>query len=89
MDTRSDQPSFATVRVGAPTRRRLVFVPLDRTTVGPGYLNVGYDRTQVRHAPSIGTTTACPTSPAVPASAAWPAADPSRAGATTSWHPPW
>ena len=36
VDTSTDQPSFGTVRVGMPTRHRLVFVPLDQATVGPG-----------------------------------------------------
>jgi PRC-barrel domain len=53
VDTGTDLPSFATVRIGMPTRRRLVFVPLDRATVGPGYLKVDYDRKQVKGAPSI------------------------------------
>jgi hypothetical protein len=55
VDTGTDLPSFATVRVGMPTRRRLVFVPLNQATVGPGYLKVSYDKSQVRDAPSIGT----------------------------------
>jgi hypothetical protein len=55
VDTASDLPTFGTVRVGLPTRRRLVFVPLDRATVGPGYLKVSFDRKQVRDAPSIDT----------------------------------
>jgi hypothetical protein len=55
VDTGTDLPSFGTVRVGLPTRHRLVFVPLERATVGPGYLKVAYDRKQVRDAPSIGT----------------------------------
>lgn len=55
VDTATDLPSFGTVRVGMPTRRRLVFVPLDRATVGPGYLKISYGRKQVRDAPSIGT----------------------------------
>jgi hypothetical protein len=54
VDTGTDQPAFATVTVGLPTRRRLAFVPLDRATVGPGYVRVGYDRKQVKEAPSIG-----------------------------------
>ena len=54
-DTRTDLPSFGTVKVGLPTRHRLVFVPLDQATVGPGYLKVGYDKKQVKDAPSIGT----------------------------------
>ena len=55
VDTRTDLPSFATVKVGMPTRHRLVFVPLDQATVGPGYLKVCYDRKQVKDAPSIDT----------------------------------
>jgi hypothetical protein len=54
VDTSTDQPAFATVTVGMPTRRRLVFVPVDQAIVGPGYVRVGYDRKQVRGAPSIG-----------------------------------
>ncbi len=55
VDTGTDLPSFGTVKVGLPTRHRLVFVPLDQATVGPGYLKVDYDKKQVREAPSIGT----------------------------------
>ncbi len=54
VDTASDLPAFGTVKVGVPTRHRLAFVPLDRATVGPGYLKVCYDKKQVRNAPSIG-----------------------------------
>jgi PRC-barrel domain len=54
VDTATDQPSFATVTVGLPTRHRLVFVPLDQAVVGPGYLKVGYGKKQVKDAPSIG-----------------------------------
>ncbi|MGD0377157.1 MAG: PRC-barrel domain-containing protein [Streptosporangiaceae bacterium] len=55
VDTGTDEPAFATVTVGLPTRHRLVFVPLAGATVGPGYVKVTYDRRQVRSAPSIGT----------------------------------
>jgi PRC-barrel domain len=55
VDTSTDLPSFGTVQVGMPTRHRLVFVPLDQATVGPGYLKVSYDRKQVKGAPSIDT----------------------------------
>ena len=54
-DTGTGQPPFGTVKVGMPTRHRLVFVPLAQATVGPGYLKVSYDRKQVKDAPSIGT----------------------------------
>jgi hypothetical protein len=53
VDTSTDLPSFGTVKVGLPTRHRLVFVPLDQATVGPGYLKVRYDKNQVKNAPSI------------------------------------
>ena len=54
VDTSTDLPSFGTVQVGVPTRRRLVFVPLNQATVGPGYLKVAYDKRLVKNAPSIG-----------------------------------
>ena len=55
VDTVTDLPSFGTVTVGIPTRHRLVFVPLDQATVGPGYVKVSYHKKQVKDAPSIGT----------------------------------
>jgi hypothetical protein len=53
VDTGTDQPAFATVTVGLPTRHRLVFVPLAGATVGPGSLKVTYPKSQVKGAPSI------------------------------------
>lgn len=55
VDTGTDQPAFATVTVGLPTRHRLTFVPLEKATVGPGYVKVGFDRKLVKDAPSIDT----------------------------------
>ncbi len=55
VDTVTDLPSFGTVKVGILTRHRLVFVPLDQATVGPGYVKVSYHKHQVTDAPSIGT----------------------------------
>lgn len=55
VDTATDEPSFATVTVGLPTRRRLVFVPLAGALVGPGYLQVAQPKSRVKHAPAIGT----------------------------------
>ncbi|MEV0936559.1 PRC-barrel domain-containing protein [Streptomyces phaeochromogenes] len=55
VDTATDEPAVATVRTGLPTRQRLVFVPLDETTLGPGYLKVSYAKSLVKKAPSIGT----------------------------------
>jgi PRC-barrel domain protein len=55
VDTGTDEPSFGTVKAGLPTRHRLVFVPLNQATVGPGYVKVSYGKKQVQNAPSIGT----------------------------------
>ncbi|MGW5421778.1 PRC-barrel domain-containing protein [Streptomyces sp. NPDC003943] len=55
VDTATDEPSFATVTVGLPTRHRLVFVPLDEATVGPGYLKVPFGKSLVKDAPAIDT----------------------------------
>ncbi|MER6108739.1 PRC-barrel domain-containing protein [Streptomyces hirsutus] len=54
VDTTTDAPTMATVRTGLPTRHRLVFVPLDEATLGPGYVKVAHGRGLVRKAPSIG-----------------------------------
>jgi len=55
VDTGTDLPSFGTVKVGMVGRHRLVFVPLDRARVGPGYLKVAFAKKQVKDAPSIET----------------------------------
>ncbi|GAA4876895.1 PRC-barrel domain-containing protein [Kitasatospora terrestris] len=55
VDTATDQPSFATVTVGLPTRHRLVFVPLAGAQVGPGYLKVAFAKATVKDAPAIDT----------------------------------
>lgn len=55
VDTVTDQPFFATVTIGMPTRRRLVFVPLPGATVGPGYVKVAHSKDLVKKAPSIDT----------------------------------
>ena len=52
-DTATDQPSFATVRVGMIGRHRLVFVPLEGATVSPGSVRVRYDKKLVGDGPSI------------------------------------
>ena len=62
VDTGTDLPAFATITVGLPTRHRLFFVPLDHATVGPGYVKVGFDRKQVKDAPSIDTDGELPAS---------------------------
>lgn len=55
VDTATDQPSFGTVQIGLPGRRRLVFVPLEGARVGPSYVQVVHDKKLVRDAPSIDT----------------------------------
>ncbi|MGW6918584.1 PRC-barrel domain-containing protein [Kitasatospora sp. NPDC054939] len=60
VETASDEPCFATVTVGMPTRKRLVFVPLDGAVVGPAYVRVPFSRNQVKQAPSIGTDDVLP-----------------------------
>jgi hypothetical protein len=60
VDTATDKPAFTTITVGMPTRRRLVFVPLDGAKVGPGYLKVTYPKNLVREAPSMGTDDVLP-----------------------------
>lgn len=55
VDTETDQPSFATIKAGLPTRHRLVFAPLAKATVGPRHLRVAYEKKLVKDAPSIET----------------------------------
>src|SRR3981081_808434 len=55
VDTRTDEFSFGTVKVGLLSRSRLVFVPLAGATVGPGYLKVAHPKKLVKDAPSIDT----------------------------------
>ncbi|QDQ15548.1 PRC-barrel domain-containing protein [Streptomyces spectabilis] len=60
VDTTTDEPAMATVRTGLPTRRQLMFVPLDDAITGPGYLKVAYAKALVKTAPSIGTDDVLP-----------------------------
>jgi hypothetical protein len=53
VDTLTDQPSFATVKVGIVGRRRLAFVPLTGATVTPQAVRVRFDKKLARDAPSI------------------------------------
>ncbi|MCX5247940.1 MULTISPECIES: PRC-barrel domain-containing protein [unclassified Streptomyces] len=52
--TTTDQPAVVTIRTGLPTRRHLVFVPVDDALLGPGYVKIAYTRSLVRKAPSMG-----------------------------------
>jgi PRC-barrel domain protein len=74
VDTSTDLPSFGTVKVGMPTRHRLVFVPLDQATVGPEYLKVSYARKQVKDARRSAPTASCQR------------AAKRRSLSTTAWH---
>jgi hypothetical protein len=60
VNTVTDEPAMVTVQVGLPTRRRLVFVPLDGASVGPGYVKVAYDKALVKQCPPIGTDDVLP-----------------------------
>lgn len=55
VDTATDEPSFASLRVGMVGRRRLTFVPLTGATVAPSYVRVVYPKKLVRDAPTIDT----------------------------------
>lgn len=55
VDTGTDQPAFASIRIGMIGRHRLTFVPLDRATVSPSHIRVAYQRKQVRDAFQIDT----------------------------------
>jgi hypothetical protein len=51
-DTSTDEPEFASVRIGVLTHR-LTFVPLAGAVVSPTYLKVQVDKKTVKDAPSI------------------------------------
>lgn len=54
-DTATDAAAFASVQIGIPGRRRLVFAPLDGAVVAPRYLKLQVDKKTVRDAPTIET----------------------------------
>lgn len=55
VDTATDQPSFAGVKVGMIGRHRIVFVPLTGAVVSPDYVKVQFDKDLVKNAPGIET----------------------------------
>lgn len=55
VDTGTDEPAFASIRVGMIGRHRLTFVPLDRATVSPSALRVAYTKGQAKDALQIDT----------------------------------
>lgn len=60
VDTGTDEPLMVTVKVGVPTRHRLVFVPVLEVIAGPNYVKVPYGKALVKSAPSIGTDDVLP-----------------------------
>ncbi|MFJ2931817.1 PRC-barrel domain-containing protein [Streptomyces sp. NPDC087219] len=54
VDTSTGEPAMVTVQIGLPTRHRLVFVPLDGASVGPGHVKGAHDKALVKDRPSIG-----------------------------------
>jgi hypothetical protein len=54
-DTASDEPAFATVKIGIIGRHRLALVPLLGATVTPSAVRIRYGKKLVSDAPSIDT----------------------------------
>ncbi|MEO3768690.1 PRC-barrel domain-containing protein [Streptomyces sp. B8F3] len=55
VDTGTDEPAMATVRMGLPTCHRLAFVPFDNVILGLDYVKVAYAKALVRKVPSLDT----------------------------------
>lgn len=55
VDTGTDLPAFASVKIGIIGRHRLTFVPLAGATVAPSHVRVAYTKKQVKDAPTIDT----------------------------------
>jgi hypothetical protein len=55
VDTSTDEPAFAAVRIGIIGRHRLTFVPLAGAKVAPDKVRVAYSKGQVKDAFSIDT----------------------------------
>lgn len=55
VDTGTDLPVFASVKIGMIGRHRLTFVPLDRATVAPSHVRVAYPKKLVKDAFAIDT----------------------------------
>ena len=53
VDTANDDPIFAGVKAGMIGRHRILFVPLQGATVGPGYVRVRFDKDLAKNAPGI------------------------------------
>jgi hypothetical protein len=55
VDTSTDIPAFASVKIGMVGRHRLTFVPLEGATVAPSHVRVAYSKKQVKGALAIDT----------------------------------
>jgi len=53
VDTGTDLPAFASVKIGMIGRHRLTFVPLNGATVAPSHVRVAYPKKQVKNALQI------------------------------------
>lgn len=54
VDTASDEPLFAVVRIGMVGHHRLTFTPLTGATVGPRFVRVRFSKQMVHDAPTLG-----------------------------------
>lgn len=52
-DNTTEQPVFATIRIGIPGRRKFVFVPLNDARVSPGHVRVQWEKNSVKDAPYL------------------------------------
>lgn len=55
LDTATQEPVFASVKIGIVGRHRLTFVPLGGARVAPSHIRVTADKKLVKDAPSIDT----------------------------------
>lgn len=55
VDTSTDAPAFASVKIGIVGRHKLTFVPLNGATVAPSHVRVAYPKKQVKDALEIDT----------------------------------
>lgn len=53
VDTATDEPSFAVVRIGIVGRHRLTFCPLRGASVGPGFVRVRFSKQMVQDGPTV------------------------------------
>jgi hypothetical protein len=54
-DTGTDEPAFASVKIGMVGRHKLAFVPLDGAEVSPSYVKVRPNKKLITDSPSLDT----------------------------------